>query len=272
MSYVIFPTDFSENAEIAFEFALHIAKYYKEKLLIVNAYDLPYSQNVMSTSLIDIMRETSKAGVKKYEVRAREFGIESEGLSLMGNPIRIVKNLTQKFEKSMVVMGTKGASGLEEILIGSNANSILHSVDVPVLTIPATAKFSKIKRLVYCSDFQSTKNERALCRLAKFAKVFGAEVLVLHVATDKNLNVKEYEEKFAKCLYDIKHSITIEHGENIENTINEFVITQQADMVSLLVRRYGLIERWFQSKGFTSKVAYHTTVPFLAVHETKESD
>ena len=272
MNYVIFPTDFSENAEKAFDFALHIATFYEEKLLVVNAYDLPYSQNVMSTSLIDIMRETSKAGVKKYEEKAKAFGVECEGLSLMGNPIRIVKNLTTKFKGSTVVMGTKGASGLEEVLIGSNANSILHAVDVPVLTIPPTAKFNEINRLVYCSDFQSKKNKRALCRVAKFARVFGAEVMVLHVTTKKDVDVKKYESKFAKCFEGIKYSMTILDGDDIENVINEFVVTQQADLVSLLVRRYGLIEKWFQSKGFTSKMAFHAAVPFLAVHETKEID
>ena len=272
MSYVIFPTDFSENAEKAFDFALHIAKFYKEKLLVVNAFDLPYSQNVMSTSLIDIMRATSKEGVKKYVKKAEAFGLECEGLSLMGNPIRVVKNLTDKLEGSAVVMGTKGASGLEEVLIGSNANSILHSVDVPVLTIPPTAKFSEIKRMVYCSDFQSTKNKRALCRLARFAKVFDAEIMVLHVTSKKDLDIEKYKKKFASCLSGQNYSIHIVEGKDVENTINEFVVTHQADLVSLLVRRYGLIQRWFQSKGFASKMAFHASVPFLAVHETKEID
>jgi nucleotide-binding universal stress UspA family protein len=269
MSRIIFPTDFSENADKAFVFALNIAKHYNDDLLVVNAYDLPYSQNVMSTSLIDIMRDTSKKGVLKYKEQAEAEGINCETLSLMGNPIRIVKELSLKYDDCMVVMGTKGASGLEEVLIGSNAASILHAVDIPVFTIPATAEFSQIKRIVYCSDFQSTKNERALRRLANFAKVFNAEVLILHVLTPKSGDHDRYKAQFEKCFEGVKHSVTIEESENVENTINDFVVSQEADMVSLLVRRYGLIEGLFHSRSFTSKVAYHTSVPFLAVHETR---
>lgn len=269
MSQIIFPTDFSENADKAFEFAIAIAKHYNDELIVVNAYDLPYSQNVMSTSLIDIMRETSKKGLHKYEKRAKKEKLECQCLSLMGNPIRVVKELTRKFKDCMIVLGTKGASGIEEVLIGSNASSILHTVDVPVFTIPAQAEFKDIKRIVYCSDFQSTKNERALTRLANFAKVFDAEVLILHVLTPKSKNRKKYEEQFAKCFKGVKHSITIEESENIENTINDFISSQEADMVSLLVRKYGLLEGLFHGRSFTSKVAYHTEIPFLAVHETK---
>ncbi|MCT4622210.1 MAG: universal stress protein [Schleiferiaceae bacterium] len=269
MSRIIFPTDFSENADKAFEFALNIAKHYDDELVVVNAYDLPYSQNVMSTSLIDIMRETSRKGVVKYQERADKEEVKCQTLSLMGNPIRIVKELSIKFDDCMVVMGTKGASGLEEVLIGSNAASILHAVDVPVFTIPKSAVFGEIRRIVYCSDFQSTKNERALKRLANFAKVFKAEVLILHVLSPKSGDHDKYRAQFAKCFEGIKHSVTIEESDNVENTINDFVTTQQADMVSLLVRRYGLLEGLFHSRSFTNKVAYHTNVPFLAVHETR---
>ncbi len=269
MSRIIFPTDFSENADKAFEFAVRIAKYYGDEMIVANAYDLPYSQNVMSTSLIDIMRETSKKGLVKYKERAKKEDLKCQTLSLMGNPIRVVKELTKKFDDCMVVLGTKGASGLEEVLIGSNASSILHTVDVPVFTIPSKAEFKAIKRIVYCSDFQSTKNERALTRLANFAKVFSAEVLILHVLTPKSGDHKKYEDQFAKCFKGVKHSVTIEESVNVENTINDFIASQEADMVSLLVRKYGLIEGLFHGRSFTAKVAYHTEIPFLAVHETK---
>ena len=108
MKNIIFPTDFSKNAEKAFEFACRIAKVLEANLIIVNAYDLPYSQNVMSTSLVDIMRETSKKGVNEVSKKATNLGINNQTLSLMGNPIRVVRELTNKYENSIVVMGLKG--------------------------------------------------------------------------------------------------------------------------------------------------------------------
>lgn len=268
MKNIIFPTDFSKNAEKAFEFAVQIAKKLNGNLVIVNAYDLPYSQNVMSTSLIDIMRETSATGVNAVARQATKLGVNHTSLSLMGNPIRVVKELSNKYEDSMVVLGTKGASGLEEVLIGSNAASILHSVDVPVLAIPSKAEIGDINKIVYCSDFKSKKNDRALVRLVNFASVFDASIDILHVENKNEHRKEDFERKFATILGETNYTLTIQSSNNIEQSINEFVQDQKADLVSLLVRRYGFMEGLFHS-SITSKVAYHTTVPFLALHETR---
>ena len=62
MKTIIFPTDYSANADLAMSYAILVAKQMNAKVLAINAFDLPYSQNVMSTSLLDIMRETSEKG------------------------------------------------------------------------------------------------------------------------------------------------------------------------------------------------------------------
>jgi nucleotide-binding universal stress UspA family protein len=165
-------------------------------------------------------------------------------------------------------MGTKGATGLEEALIGSNAASILHTVNVPVLCIPQKAEILDVKTIVYCSDFKSKKNDRALCRLADFAKIFDAKILVLHIRNKQDDHKDEFEAKFNTCLSNVEHTLHLEESDNIENSINDFVSTHQADLVALLVRKYSFIEGLFHT-SITSKVAYHTNVPFLALHETK---
>ena len=268
MKNIIFPTDFSHNADKAFEFAVAITKKLEGNLVIVNAYDLPYSQNVMSTSLIDIMRETSATGVNAVARKATKLGVPHTSLSLMGNPIRVVKELTQKYDDAMVVLGTKGASGLEEVLIGSNAASILHSVDVPVLAIPDQVEVGDINKIVYCSDFKSKKNDRALMRLVDFASVFDASIDILHIENNNEHKKEDFEGKLAATMGNTPYTLTIQSSPNIEKSINEFVQDQKADLVSLLVRRYGFMEGLFHS-SITSKVAYHTTVPFLALHETR---
>ena len=65
MKTIIFPTDFSKNAQRAMLYAVAAAKHMGARIIVVNAFDLPYSQNVMSTSLLDIMRETSEKGLKE---------------------------------------------------------------------------------------------------------------------------------------------------------------------------------------------------------------
>lgn len=269
MKTIIFPTDFSKNAQRAMLYAVAAAKNMGARVIVVNAFDLPYSQNVMSTSLLDIMRETSEKGLKEVAKKLEPTGVEYETRSLMGNPIRVVKDLTKYYDNCMVVLGTKGASGIEEILIGSNTASILHSVDVPVLAIPADAPYKGgVHKLVYASDFKSKRNDRALQRMAEIAKAFEAEVLILHVQVEEGEVLEPQREKFARIMGDVPHSFHIEKAfeRNVEQAILDFSKEKNACMIALMARKHGFLEGIFHT-SMTSKVAFHTHCPFLALHE-----
>lgn len=267
MKRIIFPTDFSEAADKALAFAIEICKRANLELLIVNAYDLPYAQNVMSTSLIDIMRENSEKGLKAVAQKASEEGITCTTRSLMGNPIRIIKELTKKDPDTAVIMGTKGASGLEEVLIGSNTASVLQSIDVPVLAIPTEATFRNIDNIVYCTDFRSSKNDRALKRLAILAGYFKAHISILHIQQPGQADLASNQRhKFDDHLKDVDYSFHILSADNVEEAILNFTKEKDADMLALLHRKYGIIKGLFHS-SMTNKVAYHSKIPLLALHE-----
>jgi nucleotide-binding universal stress UspA family protein len=266
MKTIIFPTDFSENADHALQYAIEIAKRSGAELWIVNAYDIPYSHNIMTTSLLDMIREGAEGGVKEVAEQASAHGLKVKPIAKMGNPIRVVKDLVKTCEDCMVVMGTKGSSGVEQILIGSNAAALLQSVKVPVLAIPQGPKVTDVKKIVFGTDYASDRDEKALSRLAGIAKLFGAEVMVLHVDNGKGKAIPGQREKFEATLKEVKHSFHLVRAEDVEKAIEDFVNAQEADMVALLARNYSFIESLFHT-SVTSKIAYHTKVPYLALHE-----
>jgi nucleotide-binding universal stress UspA family protein len=186
----------------------------------------------------------------------------------MGNPIRVVKDLSKFYKNCIVVLGTKGASGIEEILIGSNAASILHSVNVPVLAIPADAAFKGMKKILYASDFRSRKDDIALERLGKIACAFKSELMVLHIQTDNNAPTEPQRAKFEKylCGNPLSFHIVKAFDKNTEQAILDFAKEKDADMIALLARKHGFLEGLFHT-SVTSKVAFHTHRPFLALHE-----
>jgi nucleotide-binding universal stress UspA family protein len=266
MDTIIFPTDFSDNADHAFEYAMEIAQRAQAELIIVNAYDIPYSHNIMTTSLLDMIREGAEGGVKEVADKATAKGLKVRAVAKMGNPIRVVKDLVKSNPNSMVVMGTKGSSGVEQILIGSNAAALLHSVNVPVLAIPAGSEIAHINKIVFATDFSSEKDQVALSRLAHIAALFDAEVMVLHVDNGKDKALASQRDKFETTLKNLKYSFHLVRESNVETAIENFVNEHNADMVALLARQYGFIEGLFHT-SVTSKVAYHTKVPYLALHE-----
>lgn len=265
MKTILVPTDFSENADKALKFAIDIAKDLGAKIILVNAYDLPYSSTMMTTSILDLLKESAEKGLAKASNYVETHGVEHSSRAQMGNPIRVVKECAKNYNADLIVMGTKGASGIEEVLLGSNTASILHTVQCPVLAIPAEAQFIDIKKITYSADFNSKKDGSALKDLATLAKLFKASIEIVHVQ-DNDEHKGTPRDKFAEALEGIEHTFHILPEQEIEKAIDDFADAENADMIAVLTRKYGFFEGLFH-KSVSSKIAYHSKIPVLALHE-----
>lgn len=264
---ILCPTDFSVNAELANQFAIDLSMRSNGKLYCFHSYDLPYSDRSMSTSLVDVMRKNAEENMSIFTKKLKTQGVEAHTQVIMGNPIRITKDLVKKYAIDLVVMGTKGASGLEEFLIGSNAASVIQNVDVPVYVIPPKSQIKPIKRIVLASDLDLKHKERPLLRLKAFADLHKAQIDVVHVKKDGD-NSSENEVFLEKMLADTPHTYTQIHDDNVENVVLNECESRNAEVLSAITKRYGFMEGLFH-QSFTSKLAFHTTIPLLALHEPK---
>ncbi|MGB0177469.1 MAG: universal stress protein [Owenweeksia sp.] len=264
---ILCPTDFSVNAELANQFAVELSKLSNGKLYCFHSYDLPYSDRSMSTSLVDVMRKNAEENMSIFQKKLAGNDIDAHTEVLMGNPIRVTKQLIKRHSIDLVVMGTKGASGLEEFLIGSNAASVIQNVDIPVYVIPPKSQIKPVKRILLASDLDLKQKERPLLRLKAFAKLYNAHIDVVHVKKEGD-NSSENEVFLEKMLGETPHSYIQIHDDNVENAILSECESRDADVVAAITKRYGFVEGLFH-QSFTSRLAYHTTIPMLALHEPK---
>lgn len=266
---VLLPTDFSENATLAAAFAIDITKRTNGHLMAIHAYDVPYAEHSMSTSLLDEMKKNADQNMVSFSKNTlEEAGISYEAEVKMGNPIRLIKHLAQTKKADLVVMGTKGASGIEEFLIGSNAASVIQNTDIPVLVIPPDSEVKAFKKIILASDLDLSKKERPLERLRSFAKIFGATVEVLHLQTSKGTDAGN-REFLDRILHDVPHSYSlVKTDSDPDKHILDHCEAKQGDLVTAITKRYGFFEGLFH-RSLTNKLAYHTKIPMLALHEPK---
>lgn len=266
---VLLPTDFSENAALATQFALDIARRTDGYILALHAYDVPHYERSMTTSLLIEMKKSAEQNMSDFEEQhLANSGIDYDSHVMIGNPIRLSREMVQKHELEMVVMGTKGASGLEEFLIGSNAASVIHNVEVPVLVVPPSSVVKDIKRIVLATDLEFKSKKPPLQALAKIARVYDAEIFLLHIQ-DEDGFPGGTRELIAEAMGDVKHSYHIaSKKDDIEETILNFCEQKETDVVSAISKRYGFFQGLFH-KSLTSKLAYHSNIPLLALHEPK---
>jgi len=138
---ILVPTDFSETAQRALDYAIELASALKVPLRIVHAHVLPVvyaAEGVWATpvwSEAEIQADLAK-GLTKLGVLARERGVVEVSTALLVGPAwqQIVSAATEGGE-DLVVMGTHGRSGLKHLLLGSVAEHVVRKATCPVLTI-----------------------------------------------------------------------------------------------------------------------------------------
>lgn len=269
MKTILFPSDFSENANNALAYAVDLCRLLEAKLIIFHAYELPYSTHSMSTSLLTLMKQEAGKQLNKcvssINDSAPELAVET--ILRQGNVLSILPEVTENAGADMIVMGTKGATGLKEVFVGSNTASAIYRSEVPVMVVPEDASFRAIDNLVYASDFLEKKDSKEVSRLKDFAKSLAAEITVLHIAAegDDDLNAEHLRENLA----DVKHSFHVESKESIEEGIREFVEEKGADVLVLMARKYSLFDKLFNPVRLTKLMTYQPNLPMLILHEEK---
>lgn len=267
---VLLPTDFSENAEHAIQYAIDIVTKTNGELYVLHAYDLPYSERSMTTSLLEEMKINAEQNMDDFEkTKLGPANIHYKCKVVLGNPIRLIKETATNQNSDLIVMGTKGASGLEEFLIGSNAASVIHNVELPVLIIPSQAQWKDIKKIVLATDLDLKGKELPLERLKKIATILGAKIEILHFQEHKG-NVMGNRDLIEKVLGDTPHSYSISKTkEDLHKSILHYCEEHNGDVVAAITKHYGFFEGLFH-KSLVSKLAYHTVIPLLALHEPKD--
>lgn len=201
MKKILVPVDFSEVSGFAAKFAIQLAEKNDAEITFLNSVHFDYLTDYQFTSFISaktLMDEvydamSGKMGefVRKFDTR-RRINTKISDTSL----VQSIKNMIDKENFDLVVIGTKGSSGLEEALIGSNTEKIVRHASCPVISIPGVANAAKIKRILVPVDIREIKAS-FLNQVATLQKQFDAILEFLWVKTPHNI---ENEERVSKEL------------------------------------------------------------------------
>jgi nucleotide-binding universal stress UspA family protein len=162
-------------------------------------------------------------------------------------------------------MGTSGATGWESFFVGSNAGTVVTAVDVPVLSVPIEAQFTKIETIGFTTRFRD-KDKAALRQVIKIAKKTNATVKCLYVKTSKSdvseATITQWKTEFEK--EPIKFSIVV--SDNVKETILDFVSHKNIDILAMITHKRNFFSELF-NPSLTQKMTNISIVPVLAMHE-----
>ncbi len=136
---ILVPTDFSENAEQALEYAVALASKLDARIHLLNALVLlsisPEIAVAMSTRRIDeLMTDSQKALDRLVAARSGKAAF-GPTLQKSGDPRMVIEETAAEIGADLIVMGTHGRRGVSRLLLGSVAESVARTAPCPVLLV-----------------------------------------------------------------------------------------------------------------------------------------
>jgi nucleotide-binding universal stress UspA family protein len=234
MKRILVPTDFSKHAEYALKVAAQIAKKNDGEIFLIHMLELPTSGNdaISTAHEIPELMLFKNAAVNKLDSEMNSSFLE--GIKVMAFE-GIVKN-GKAHNADLIVMGSHGASGFQEMFIGSNTEKVVRNSDIPVLVIKRDEDPFSAQKFVFASDF-SEEAKKPFEKAFAFAQGFGAHLHLVNINTPNNFkSTKVAQQIMSEFLIGIDTSAISSHiynDVNVEKGILHFAKSIDADLIGM---------------------------------------
>lgn len=272
MKRILVPIDFSVQAGYAAKVAASIAKLNNSKVFLLHMLELPTGVIDPSSFGTSSNTPTSLLFLKRAYQKFEDFkkspfleGIEIEDSVHFHKAYDGIIDESIKQDVDLIVMGSKGTSGLEEMLIGSNTEKIVRNSKVPVLVIKKEIENFKIENIVFASNFNSDARV-SFQRILDFTSIFNAQLHLLKINTIHNFETtKQSSDAIRNFINDFDlsdYTLNIYNDVSVEAGVLNFSKVIDADVILLNTHgRRGLAHLFTGSIG--EDLANHAKLPVL---------
>ena len=241
MNKILIPTDFSKGAEAALQVAAQLAKQHNSELHVLHMMEFPLD-------LIDALHENSelpeaiffmKMAHKKFQAFLDKPYLEGinviEGIQ-NNMAFEGIVDTAHKKGVDLIVMGSRGASGFKEMVIGSNTEKVVRTSDIPVLVIKTATESFVSKNIVFASEF-TEEYKPAFAKAINFAKQVNATLHLVMINTPSEfLTTAATEDRMQNFVKDISfknYTLQVYNDVNVEKGILNFSRAIDADIIAM---------------------------------------
>ncbi|MFT6036837.1 MAG: nucleotide-binding universal stress UspA family protein [Marivirga sp.] len=276
MKQILVPTDFSVQAEAALSLAAEMAKANSAELTVLHVVEIPNHQSFSTTGTVAYGGDPMEGVWIKKMIEKGERQLANVAASPMmegvnvktkiraGNAYYNMSDIIAEQMPDLIVMGTSGATGAEEILIGSNTEKVVRNSKVPVLSVKKKMKLSDFNNILLASEMKNEGIElvRELKIIVKHAN---AKMHLLRVNTPNNFEGSAHTMKRMKA-YVEKNGLDAEqhiyNSTTEEEGIMEFATSNHIDLIAMGTHgRKGLMH--LLSGSIAEDVVNHSEIPVL---------
>ena len=264
MKTVIAPVDFSATSRNALWFAAELCKRASARLLIVNALQDDEAEEEAKDKLEQV----------RFDLQTFWPGLEIESSVAQGKLVDVLKKIREVQWPDLVVMGTKGATGLKRILIGSNTVKVIAHTNLPVLVIPEAAQFENFlkkgkNRVVLATDLESLETADTLDILKEIILLIIEPKLRVLSVRPKNTSLPDLKKMERDALLSVfspqieSERITVFDNNVIDGIDFYLKAHNDTGLLAMIARDSGALIQ----KHYTREMASYTDLPLLVLHD-----
>ena len=135
-SRILVAIDGSESAKKAFEESIYLAQKCNSGLDLVHVVQCDLGGDSATTfELIDELKAKAKKMLDEYKIQAAENKVQIEIMVIQGDPAQVIIDLAKTKRHDLIIMGTRGRSTFQELLIGSVSQKVMHHATCPVMVV-----------------------------------------------------------------------------------------------------------------------------------------
>ena len=280
MKRILLPTDFSDNSWNAITYAVELFKDEACTFYLLNTYTpiIYHVEYVLGYpaqfGLGDAVRNTSQENLNELVLKLSDkFGHNPkhkfETSARFDTLISGIKDFVEAHNIDLIIMGTKGATGAEGVLFGSNTVHVFKEIKCPIMAIPSNFKFEAPHEILFPTDLEVNYKNSLLNILQEIASSHHSRVNAMHVSTGNKLTESQENNKlnlesiFKNTAY-LFHNIK---SMNILEAINEFQMKHKINLLVMINNKHSFFENLF-FKNTINQIGFHLNIPFLVIPST----
>ncbi len=277
MKNILVPVDFSELSKVAARYAVGLASASRFSVKLFSVQEINPGPHALLNKY-RLEEEMERAAQEDGAALVQELkSLASPDLEISfathkGWPVHsIIEHYAEAHPTELIVMGSRGAHGLEKIFPGSNTTAVINNSKVPVLVVPGNAVYHGIKNIVYATDMTHVDSE--LRQLQGMINPFGALLHIIHVVTEGAIEETDPANIASGQVITVPYATRHFHvfkSTPVAEAIDDFVETHQADLLAVFTHKLELFEKLFDT-SVTRQLAFHSRIPLLSFNKTTGS-
>lgn len=276
MKRILLPTDFSDNALNAIRYTLQLFKAERCTFYLLNTYTPAVYQaeyilhSPGQIGLGDVYQANTMEDLAGLENRLiTEFDNSGHSFVKLSAFNVLIEEIVETVEKEnidLIAMGTQGATGAKEIVLGTNTVHVIRRAPCPVLAIPAHFEYRAPTSILFPTDYEVHFQALHVKELIGIAKAHHAKTHVLHVVAPDGLTPLQQKNKMRlQQLVDVVESESHEvPDQEIIPAINTFMVATKSDLLVMIQNEHHFLERLF-IEPIIKKIAFHVEIPFMII-------